>query len=320
MSGLDCTFAHTDRAVVLEDDVLPHPSFLPWAARMLERFHDDDEVAMVSGHNLLGHWGDAAMDHIRTRRGSVWGWATTASAWRRINAVDLSGDPTEARRDVAQLALDPLVAEHHAIALEAYRHGTLRAWDVIWLLRLALGRGTAIVSSINLVRNTGIGSDATRTTYAGDFSALVPVGEARPPGTRTNAAADSDAAFDRAALLVQLLACCVEPSMAWRLARLVDRGAKIPLDSTARLYLAPFAVPGESIGLLEHLARQGVTSPAFETLLSTMRQRRRGERGVRHERYQPGVGDRRGPERARTISPRRSTASFGRTPAPRRFW
>src|SRR5690348_12863814 len=33
VTGLDWAFARTDRAVILEDDVLPHPSFLPWAAR-----------------------------------------------------------------------------------------------------------------------------------------------------------------------------------------------------------------------------------------------------------------------------------------------
>ena len=60
--------------------------------------------------------------------------------------------------------------------------------------------------------------------------------------------------------------------MAWRLARLINRGAKVPLDAAARLYLAPFAVPAESLAVLEHLARQGVTSPAFDRLLHTMRE------------------------------------------------
>ena len=279
MSGLDWAFARLDRAVILEDDLLPHPSFLPWAARALERFDDDADVAMVSGRNPLGYWGDFTMDHLRTRRGSVWGWATTASAWRRTNAVDLSGDPTDAHRDIAQLRLDPLMAEHHAVALEAYRHGTLRAWDVIWSLRMALRRSAAIVSSINLVRNSGIGPDATRTTYAEDFSALVPAGEARLPVAET--ASRTDSAFDRAALLIQLLARCVDPPMAWRLARLINRGAKVPLDATARLYLAPFAVPAESLAVLEHLARQGVTSPMFDRLLHTMREITAGSPMVR---------------------------------------
>ncbi len=83
---------------------------------------------------------------------------------------------------------------------------------------------------------------------------------------------DVDSAFDRAALLVQLLSRCVDPPMARRLSRLVGRGAQVPLDSAARHHLAPFAVPAESLAMLNHLAGQGVTSPLFDRLLRTMRE------------------------------------------------
>ena len=270
MSGLDWAFGRIDRAVILEDDLLPHPSFLPWAARALERFDDDPELAMVSGRNPLGCWGDGPVDHVRARRGSVWGWATTASAWRETNAVDLRGDPADARRDLAKLSLDPLVAEYHAIALESYRLGTLRPWDMTWSLRMAFRAAAAIVSSVNLVHNAGFGPEATHTLNPEDFTVLVPAGEPRTPVAHAPPRADS--AFDRAALLVQLLARCVDPEMAWRLARLTRRGAQIPLNAAARLYLAPFAVPADSLAVLEHLARQGVTSPTFDRLLRTMQE------------------------------------------------
>ena len=135
---------------------------------------------------------------------------------------------------------------------------------------MAFGRAAAIVSTINLVHNAGFGPGATHTTNTEDFCLLIPAGVARPASDDTSMRSDS--AFDRAALLVQLLARCVDPAMAWRLAQLLARGAKIQLDAAARLYLAPFAVREESLAVLEHLARQGVTSPRFDTLLHAMRE------------------------------------------------
>ena len=124
VSGLDWVFGRTREAIVLEDDVLAHPSFFAWAEAMLGRFRSDPDVLMISGHNPIGRWpigaagapaGESeapASDHVRSRRGSVWGWTTTAESWRVIRLTNLGGAPSSAAADLAALQLDPLVAEH----------------------------------------------------------------------------------------------------------------------------------------------------------------------------------------------------------------
>ncbi len=270
LSGLDWVFSRVGQAIVLEDDILPHPSFLPWAAAMLERFGNDPTVGLISGRNPLGFWGDPDQDHIRGYSGSIWGWACTAHAWRRVQALDLGAETSPSAVSRNRPFLDPLWVTHHSIALEMFHRGELAAWDVLLSLRAGLLGLHAISSPVNLTRNTGIGPEATRTLFADDFSALLPARESRPLQA-TPPPQSMDPGFDRAALMVQLLARCRNPDMACRLARLIQRGTHVPLDAATRHHLTPFIHADESLRLLEHLAAQGLSSLPFDQLLNAIR-------------------------------------------------
>jgi len=241
---------------------------------MLERYCHDPDVFRISGHNTLGRWPLSKVypqtyDHIRTRRGSVWGWATTARAWHALQDTDIAGPPEEAAGDLAKSGIDPILVDYYTPALQAIRRGLPTAWDTDQGIRLALRRGVAVVSSVNLVRNTGIDSRATRTRFTGDFSGLIPV--LSPVGGQGAPASSVDRGFDRAAVLVELLSRCNNPKMAFRLAQSVVRDSLGEMDQRLRLHLLPFTVPAESLRLLEQLASLGVASPLFDDLLATLR-------------------------------------------------
>lgn len=270
VTGLDWAFAKTDRAIVLEDDILPHPTFLPWAEAMLERFGDDPTVGIVCGRNPLGSWGAPDQDHIRARSGSIWGWACTSRSWRNLQSQDLAGAPETSADDIACDDLDPLLHAHLALGLQMFRRGELTAWDVLLYLRHGLTGLHAITSPVNLTRNTGVGADATRTLFADDFSALLEPAEARPIRPSRDARLP-DRGFERASLLVQLLARCRNPAMAARLARVARRNAAFPIDPATRHHLAPFLHAEESRLLLEHLASHGLSSPLFNQLREAVR-------------------------------------------------
>ncbi len=267
VSALDWAFSLVERAIVLEDDIVPEESFFPWVAAMLDRFADDQSVAMISGRNPLGRWGVGQHDHLRARRGKIWGWATTAQKWRQTKTCELGGEAERAYEDAARLGADPVVAKHFGIVLRSYRRGEPLEWCVIYALRNYIQGGAAIVSPVNLVANNGIGPGATHTLFADDFSQLIPVWAA--PELASSPVSLLDEGYDRAALLVDLMAQCVNPPMARRLA---IRLGRLPLGDEARHHLAPFTVPGESLELLEHLAAQGVSSPHFDLLMRTLRE------------------------------------------------
>src|SRR5262249_2982569 len=51
-SGLDWVFGHVDRAIVLEDDCLPHPDFFVFCENLLQRYLDDDRIWALTGNNF----------------------------------------------------------------------------------------------------------------------------------------------------------------------------------------------------------------------------------------------------------------------------
>ncbi|MBM4104862.1 MAG: hypothetical protein FJ257_00915 [Phycisphaerae bacterium] len=267
--GLDWLFDRVDRAIVLEDDIRPSPRFLPWAISMLDRYGDDPDFSIASGHNALGAWGDQDADHLRARRGSIWGWATTARSWRRSRAIDLSTLDAGVDACLGLADLDPLLAEHCRLIVAEARRVRRLAWDTSFSVRTILDGRIAAVSSVNLVENTGIGADATRTTFAGDFVATLPASDRTP--VRDGTPGGLDPLYDRRSLMAELLGRCRQPKMAGHLARLLQSNPAAPIDAATRLHLAPFSHPEESIAILDHLAEHGASSRSLEEIRSKLR-------------------------------------------------
>src|SRR6185295_3256318 len=47
-SGLTWVFEQTSRAIILEDDCLPHPTFFRYCEELLDRYEDDERVMSIS--------------------------------------------------------------------------------------------------------------------------------------------------------------------------------------------------------------------------------------------------------------------------------
>ena len=50
--GISWVFEHVDRAIILEDDCIPDPTFFPFCDELLERYQDDSRVLQIAGSNL----------------------------------------------------------------------------------------------------------------------------------------------------------------------------------------------------------------------------------------------------------------------------
>ncbi len=46
-------FTHVERGIILEDDIIPDPSFFPYCAELLDRYQDDARVFAISGCNFV---------------------------------------------------------------------------------------------------------------------------------------------------------------------------------------------------------------------------------------------------------------------------
>lgn len=259
IAGLDWVFDQVDEAVVFDDDTIPAPDFLPWCAAMLDRYRRDTEIGHVSGRNELGRWPTEGADHLITRRGSLWGWATWARSWTAFRASDLNAAGQSAAPDDDQLVADHLASIHSAL-----RGGHVVSWDLTWSLAADRAGRLAVLPPENLIRNIGFGSEATRTGFASDFRGALPTGRASvTSGSRRPA---TDARFARWALLIELLAALRDGPALLRLATVRHAVG----DPRLRLHLRPFDLTGEALAALRHLRDAGTRSPHLEGVLACM--------------------------------------------------
>lgn len=181
--GLDWAFERVDRAIVLEDDCVPHPTFFAYCEELLERYADDPRVWMVAADNKGV---DRAMFEGRSYAfsswASVWGWATWADRWhahRELFDRDHAGAEDRATlvpRTADAHRVRPALPRPGSLATEAgKRHftfvsttvdGDRYGWDHhFWVTVMSEG-GLCATPAYNLVENDGYGEDATHTRAA----------------------------------------------------------------------------------------------------------------------------------------------------------
>ncbi len=181
--GLDWAFGQVDRAIVLEDDCVPDPTFFDYCEELLDRYAEDRRVWMIAGDNKLvprEMFGGASYGFASWA--SVWGWATWADRWRahradfdrdhagaeeRVGSVPRTADahrvrPALPRRD--SLVTD--AAHEHFGNVATTVNGDARGWDHHFWVTIMSEGGLCATPAYNTVENDGYGEGATHTRSA----------------------------------------------------------------------------------------------------------------------------------------------------------
>lgn len=170
--GIDWVFDIVDRAILLEDDCIPDPTFFPFCAELLERYQDDSRVLQIAGSNLDAPAAAFAGDSYSFASFPlVWGWATWRRAWAHYD-FQMSSWP--AFRDNGMLAGLHGGRRRRAQLRREWNHihagnGT---WDHQWQYTVMSQHGLSIYPATNLVSNLGFRADATQTTGAGSMAEI----------------------------------------------------------------------------------------------------------------------------------------------------
>jgi hypothetical protein len=270
VSALDRVFTQVERAIVLEDDVRPAPSFFPYCDAMLDRYADDERVMHVDGSNRLGQWRTDAHDYHFARHANVWGWATWARAWREYDITRERYRPPTTRVAIAERALDPAHRAMLAWLLDADLERLTDAWDHQWMLARYATGGLSVVPARNLTTNVGFGTDATHTVHADELAATTPVYSLEPPFTGPVEVVADDG-LDRELLRFERLRSLREATVPTLLVRAMadprvrDRLAPNPAVANA---LAVLDDPDAALALLRTLARDGAPSATRDRLVA----------------------------------------------------
>jgi hypothetical protein len=172
-SGLDWVFGQVKEAVVLEDDCLPDPSFFPYCAELLERYHTDERIMMISGNNFQNGAKRTRDSYYFSRFPHCWGWATWRRAWQLLDLEMRDWPQRRHRRWLKPIARNPALECYWAQCFDDVMTGKIDTWDYQWMYCVLTRNGLSIAPEVNLVTNIGFSATATHTLTV-DERCLVP--------------------------------------------------------------------------------------------------------------------------------------------------
>jgi hypothetical protein len=163
-NAIDWFFEHEEEGIILEDDVLPLPSFFSFCDQLLERYHYNEQIMMISGCNLIAKRFRPIESYSFIRHTHIWGWATWRRAWSYFDVSMQSWPAWKAEGGLLKVVNgDPLIESSWANVFDAVLEGRIDAWDYQWTYACWRFGGLSVLSEFNLTRNIGFGDDATHT-------------------------------------------------------------------------------------------------------------------------------------------------------------
>jgi len=173
-TGLKWVFEHTDKAIILEDDCLPHPSFFQYCQKLLEHYEDDERVNIISGSNFFSELSDKKESYYFSIFHHFWGWATWKRSWENYDIEMINWPKLKAKHYIEGIVKHKQSAKYwETLFDEVYTNKLSNAWDYQWIYSSWINYGVAIIPSNNLISNIGFGEDATHTKDPGNIRSNV---------------------------------------------------------------------------------------------------------------------------------------------------
>jgi hypothetical protein len=166
-SGLDWVFQQVDRAIILEDDCLPHPTFFPFCHELLERYRDEPKVMHITGDNFQPPGWTCPDSYYFSRYASIWGWATWRRAWKLYDVNINRWSEMKSSNWLSTYLTNPREVEFWSHSFDSVHSKGFDTWDHQWTFACMTNNSIGATPAVNLIENIGFGPEATHTLSAG---------------------------------------------------------------------------------------------------------------------------------------------------------
>lgn len=153
-------FSIVDKCIILEDDIVPSPSFFPFCKELLDKYENDTRIDRICGQTLYGGVPDKRYDYFFGRSGSSWGWAS----WKRVADTwesDYKFLEDEYYIDLARHRFGNKRFERSLSTARACAKKGTPYWEHIVGFRTNLQSGLIIYPTVNMIENVGTSANAT---------------------------------------------------------------------------------------------------------------------------------------------------------------
>jgi hypothetical protein len=162
-SAISWVFEHEERAIILEDDCIPDPTFFPFCEELLERYKDDQRIMQICGTNHVDEHLEIHESYLFSKYSQCWGWATWKRAWDLFDYEMTTWPEYQSRNMLQNIVQSPKEIEYWDNNLANVFAGDQSVWDVRWLFCIWSNHGLCVIPKSNLISNVGFCAGATHT-------------------------------------------------------------------------------------------------------------------------------------------------------------
>lgn len=160
--AIEWFFGLEEEGIILEDDVLPVQSFFWFCQELLQRFRNDERIAMISGNNHIGY-NPQFQSYIFSKYKGCWGWASWRRAWKNMDFEMKWLESSFRDKIIRNMGFGKSSEKHWSNAIHFIKNGRVNTWDWQWYFSIAANNQLCIFPSVNLAGNIGFGEGATHT-------------------------------------------------------------------------------------------------------------------------------------------------------------
>lgn len=197
-TGLNWVFSNVKRAIILEDDCLPNPSFFPFCDELLEYYEDNPQIMAINGQNIQFGRCRSKYSYYFSRYFHSWGWASWRRAWENFDIEMKEWPSFRNNNSLYKIFSSPREIAYWERHFEETYRNKIDSWDYPWLFNLWLKNGLVVTPEVNLISNIGFhprsasntAIDKSKSLYAEMQTQAMEFPIQHPPVIACNQAAD----------------------------------------------------------------------------------------------------------------------------------
>ena len=166
-------FSMESKGIILEDDCIVDVNFCQFAGELLERYENIPQIMSISALSFLNLRHQNSDSYHYSCYPLTWGWATWGRSWRHYDdVVKVNKFNSDIRPWLLANGFTSEEIKYWEKFFTRLECNKVTFWDAKWIYSIWLNKGLSITPSLNLVKNIGVGNDATHTKASHDIPSL----------------------------------------------------------------------------------------------------------------------------------------------------
>jgi len=156
-------FEHVEEGIILEDDCVPHPDFFGYCKELLQKYKNDNSIAVIGGDNFQEGQVRGNASYYFSKYSYTWGWATWRRVWQGYQFDLRKIDKTVMWLKINATFKTQTERSYWKSIFETISISHGEAWDYQLWFHVWYNGMYSIAPNVNLVKNIGFGENATHT-------------------------------------------------------------------------------------------------------------------------------------------------------------